>query len=163
MYVQGMNELDENAFQETDGPLRHIEENMTGCEFTMQCSHTKYEQSSSIEADNGLSETNTKFNLTPTLKISNSKSVDKKAVTNFRDAITTSSSFDGEESKLSKWCKKLRFFFRPSFDRNGNAEKLKNKHIASKSIEDWELRINLIYNYNSNKSIQTHTSKWTFV
>lgn len=87
--VQGLSQSEENTIEETKGPLRHMEENVSDSERTIQGNHTLpfVQNSSSIEANNGLlsSDTNLKFNLTPNLKISNS----------------TSRSFDGDdESKI---------------------------------------------------------------
>lgn len=96
-----MTELEENSQEETDGPFRHIEQNMTGSERTMQSDHTLYVQNSSLEANNGLSKTNSKFNLTPNLKISNPKSVNKKIEMSPMNDITVSTSIDDDdESKL---------------------------------------------------------------
>ena len=75
--VQGLSQSEDNTIEETKGPLRNIEENTSDSERTIQGNHTPYVQnSSSIEANNGLlnSDTNLKFNLTPNLKISNSAS-----------------------------------------------------------------------------------------
>ena len=87
--VQGLSQSEDNTIEETKGPLRDIEENMSNSERTIQGNHTPpyVQNSSSIEANNGLlnSDSNLKFNLTPNLKISN----------------PASRSFDGDdESKI---------------------------------------------------------------
>jgi hypothetical protein len=96
-----MTELEENTQEETDGPFRHMEQNMTGIERTIQSNNTLYVQNSSLEANNGLSKTNSKFDLTPNLKISNPKSENKKIEMSPTNDIAVSTSIDDDdESKL---------------------------------------------------------------
>ena len=99
--LQGMTELEENTQEETEGPFRHIEESITRNERTIQSNHTLYVQNSSLEANNGLSKTNSKFDLSPNLKISYSKSVNnKQELGPVNDIVVSTSIDDDDESKI---------------------------------------------------------------
>ena len=99
--LQGMTELEENTQEETEGPFRHIEESITRNERTIQSNHTLYVQNSSLEANNGLSKINSKFDLSPNLKISYSKSVNNKQELGPVNDIAVSTSIDDDdESKI---------------------------------------------------------------